>query len=46
MKTLTLAEKRLTAIQKSEIFKLAIIAKETIDGEETAAEANKKSWMN
>lgn len=42
MKTLTLAEKMLTAIQKSRRFILAIIAKETIDGKATAAKANEK----
>ena len=33
MKTFTLAEKMLTAIQKSQRFILAIIAEETIDKE-------------
>lgn len=43
MKTLTLAEKMLTAIQKSQRFIPAIIAEETIDGEATAAaEVNEK----
>lgn len=42
MKTLILAEKMLTAIQKSQRFILAIIAEETIDGKATAAEANEK----
>lgn len=42
MKTLTLAEKMLTAIQKSQRFIPAIIAEETIDGKATAAKANEK----
>ena len=42
MKTLTLAEKMLTAIQKSQRFIFVIIAKETIDGKATASKANEK----
>ena len=42
MKTLTLVEKMLTAIQKPQRFMLAIIAEETIDGEQQQQKQTKK----